>query len=155
MHVALSPHRITFSLSASLCALMLSACPGDGGVEANATASITSIAPAEVYPGVQIEVAFEVAAGEGTEASELTWSIQFGDGASAEGDDVSETLATHTYTDSGTYTIKLEAFSGSDVVATDTTSLEVLAPVDLVVASPRAQPANANTGEPVLSLIHI
>lgn len=150
MHLAPSPRHFALPLTASLFALALTACPGgEAGSDATATASLLSVTPAVVYPGVEVTVAFELAAGEGTSAGDLSWRVAFGDGESATGEDIADASTTHTYTDSGSYTVTLEALAGETSVAEDTLTVEVLAPVDLVAASPRAQPANANTGEPV------
>ncbi len=150
MHLAPSPRHFALPLTASFFALTLTACPSGGtSSEANATASLLSVDPSEVYPGVEVTVSFELAAGEGTSASDLSWRVTFGDGESTTGGDIADTSASHSYADSGSYTVTLEVLSGDAVVASDTLPVEVLAPVDLVAESPRAQPANANTGEPV------
>lgn len=138
------------SLSSSAPRLILSllclaaACSDEPEAPAGkADVSILSVSPEAAYPGVEISVALSLAPQSGT--SDLSWSTSFGDGTAVTGQGNMGT-ARHTYTDSGTFTITVDALSGGKKVGSATRDITIYPPVDLQIKGVRGQPANVRTG---------
>lgn len=125
--------------------LILGACGGESS-DKSATVSITSIQPELAYTGVNTTISFEITPGAKTSEDELKWELDFGDGQTVSGSDLSGD-ATHIYQEAGDYQLTLSALAGADTLAEDTATLKVLGPVDLALSQTRATPANIRVGE--------
>jgi hypothetical protein len=117
--------------------------PGD---DKSASVSITSVEPAQTYPGVDTTVTFAISPGEGTAAGDLEWRVEFGDGSTDSGTEL-ETSVTHAYEESGQYNISVVALADGSEVGRDTASITVNPPVDLNVSNVRGAPANVAPGD--------
>ncbi|WP_168211015.1 CARDB domain-containing protein [Persicimonas caeni] len=126
-------------------ALVSTSCGGDDG-EKTAEVEITSIEPASSYPGVETAISFTITPGEGTSASELSWTVDFGDNQTASGEELEDTV-THVYENSGQYRVEVVALAGGSEVGSATSTVRVLAPVDLAISETRGSPANVQTGD--------
>lgn len=126
-------------------ALLFVGCGEDDGASKSASIKIVSIQPETSYPGVSTDINFEVLPGDGTSADELSWVVRFGDGASASGS-ASTASVSHTYASSGIYTVEVLAMTAEREVASDSTQLKVLEPIDLALSDVRGAPANVQVG---------
>ncbi len=107
---------------------------------------IDSIDPAGGYPGVEIEVAFTITPGEGTNEADMNWQVQFGDGTNATGRGVTGT-SKHTYETAGQYDIDVQAWFGDEKVGNAVQPFRVYSPVDLQIDQLSGSPANIRVGE--------
>lgn len=122
---------------------------GDCGSETStgsATVVIDSIEPAGGYPGVEIEVAFTITPGDGTNEADMNWQIQFGDGTNAAGRGASGT-SKHTYESAGQYDIDVQAWFDDQKVGNAVQAFRVYSPVDLQIDGLTGSPANIRVGE--------
>jgi hypothetical protein len=144
-----STRRLGWTLLAALLSLtwMVSGtgCGGDDG-DKSAEVTITSIEPESSYPGVATNVSFEIAPGPNTSADELNWTVRFGDGRTASGEELS-TSTSHVYEASGTYPLEVVALAGGEQVGSASESVRILAPVDLELSATRGSPANVRVGD--------
>ncbi len=126
--------------------LVMGACGGSDTGSKSAEVTITGVDPANSYPGVDTTINFEITPAKGTAAGDLTWVVRFGDGQTATGENLTDSV-THVYENSGQYSVEVAALAGGKKVGSDATTVKVLAPVDLALSATSGSPANVQTGD--------
>jgi PKD repeat protein len=133
-------------LTASLLMLPLIACSDDPAESAGkADVTIVSLTPEAAYPGVEIALDLTIAPQSGTSESGISWSADFGDGSTITGEGLAGTPA-HSYQDSGTFTVTVNAIKGGKKIGEATRDVIIYPPVDLALKGVRGTPANVRTG---------
>lgn len=127
--------------------LLNSACSGcdDESFEGSAEITFITITPELGYSDVETTFEIEIVPGENTNAENMEWQLDFGDGVQTSGQGVSA-APTHSFTSPGTYSVTAGALFDGVRVGSTTTEYRVLAPVDLLVERVRGAPANVQTG---------
>lgn len=129
-------------------ALFFAACGGcdDENFDGSATITLENVNPEVGYIGVDVLFDLSIEPGENTNATGMTWQVDFGDGVQVSGTGV-EGSARHVYELPGEYEVVLKALFDSAEVGQITHSYRVLSPVDIEVDSVRGAPANLRTGD--------
>lgn len=141
--------RLLFSvLTIVLAGSTLMACSDDTETSKSATVTIIDLTPSSGYPGVETSISFELEPDENTNADELSWSVNFGDGRTIAGQST-EGSASNTYERPGDFTITVNALVGDKSIGTATREYRVYQPVDIAVSAISARPSNVRTGEEV------
>lgn len=133
------------SFSALLLTFSCGGCDSENNV-GQATVLIDSIMPSGGYPGVEMEVAFTITPGDGTNAEKMNWQIRFGDGSNATGRGATGT-SKHAYEKPGQYDIDVQAWFDSAKVGNAVQAIRVYSPVDLEIKEVVGSPANLRVGE--------
>jgi len=122
--------------------LLMSACGGGDAEGVGALENVT-VTPEEGYPGVSVEVAFDIVPDDDIDEDEYSWNVDFGDGNQSSGSSI-EASASHAYDDTNPegYQIEIEALQDGAVADTRTVNFPVYDPVDLSVDSVNVQPFN-------------
>ena len=143
---ALAPLAIAMAALFALAAF--SAACGSDDAKGAGTLTEVSVSPEAGYPDVELTVSLQIEPEDGADADDYSWRVDFNDGNSRSGQGASG-QAVHAYDDVGEYSILVEALLDGAVVDSARLDFPVYDPVDLMVDSVLAQPANVRVDENV------
>lgn len=153
------PHASALPLLALLALFALSplssacsGCSGDNNASQgtqSATITVDSFTPGYAFPDDENTLSFSITPEVEGGSQDLSWRVDFGDGASESGEGIGPQSVSHTYTFSGAFEVTIVALLNEEEVGSTTVERLVYEPIDASIDGVRSQPANADTGSSI------
>ncbi len=149
------PQQLRLLTICSSSLFLFSSCAGCSGENnasqsnLNAQIEVQEFSPDYAFPSQENTLTFSITPSDPTLANEVSWRVDFGDGASSDGQGTENVSQTHTYEFGGTFDVSIQAIHNGAVIAETTEARTVYEPIDVAISESRSQPANANSGQAV------